>query len=429
MIQQAFASPEEALAHYGKKGMKWGVRNEDEPVGRDSAGRIAPTADKPVGRDEASRLSPGAPESTSKPGLSERKQRSVDKFLKRSDVMNTQISELKLENEKLGESRKHAYTRHVNRQSIQQLEKTQQRALKDAEAVKKGKLTSTQKKVIVGAVAVSALAAYVAVNQGQQSGALNSYKLLAQARLRGQSTPFQVNKGLSGKMSVADLLSKVAKPVNPGYSSPGGQMNCRRSTFAYELRRRGFDVHATTSAVGWGQSESGVINAVTPGSRNFYRNLSLSETIRDKGSSAVARGDKRVNPVKKILLDNLGVNPQEEAARVVAAVKAGKSPSDLFSMTSSSSKRVLEELAKQPNGARGEVVFKFPQFGHSMAYEVVDGTPHIFDSQKGTLYNAATKMVESKWDGFHSAEITRLDNVDLDVNFLTRWATNVGGKK
>lgn len=30
---QAFASPEEALAHFGVKGMKWGVRNVDGPAG------------------------------------------------------------------------------------------------------------------------------------------------------------------------------------------------------------------------------------------------------------------------------------------------------------------------------------------------------------------------------------------------------------
>jgi|RhiMetStandDraft_4_1073278.scaffolds.fasta_scaffold07073_2 hypothetical protein len=30
---QAFASPEEALAHFGVKGMRWGVRNVDGPVG------------------------------------------------------------------------------------------------------------------------------------------------------------------------------------------------------------------------------------------------------------------------------------------------------------------------------------------------------------------------------------------------------------
>src|SRR3954447_25975541 len=30
MRQQPFASPEEALIHYGKKGMRWGVRKEDD---------------------------------------------------------------------------------------------------------------------------------------------------------------------------------------------------------------------------------------------------------------------------------------------------------------------------------------------------------------------------------------------------------------
>jgi hypothetical protein len=34
---QQFASPEEALKHYGKKGMRWGVRNEEQPTGRDIA--------------------------------------------------------------------------------------------------------------------------------------------------------------------------------------------------------------------------------------------------------------------------------------------------------------------------------------------------------------------------------------------------------
>lgn len=33
MRKQPFASPEEALAHYGVKGMRWGVRDAEEPVG------------------------------------------------------------------------------------------------------------------------------------------------------------------------------------------------------------------------------------------------------------------------------------------------------------------------------------------------------------------------------------------------------------
>jgi hypothetical protein len=407
---QTFASPEEALVHYGVKGMRWGVRNEDKSVGRDSSGRIAP-----------------APK-TGVPKLSERKQKRVDKFIKRADVAGTTISELKVANEALQGTRNlvKRYERYGNKQAIKELDKTQQRALRDAEAVQKGKLTSTQKKVIIGAVAVTAIVGAAAVYRGQQSGALNSYKILAGARLRGQKIPFKMNKDLSAKMSASDILAKVARPVNPLYSTPGGQMNCRRSTYAHELRRRGFDVRATTSAMGWGQSESGVINALTTEGRDVFRSTSVSRSVVETGFSSVARGDRRTSPAKT-LIDGLSKSPEEIGRDAVRAIKEGRGAASIIG-SQSSSRKVLEALAQQPNGARGEVLFKFPSFGHSMAYEVVDGVPHIFDSQKGQLYNAATKMVESKWDGFTAAEIRRLDNVDLDLNFLTRWATNVGGK-
>lgn len=39
MIGQKFDTPENALAHFGKKGMKWGVRNEPLAVGTGPRGR------------------------------------------------------------------------------------------------------------------------------------------------------------------------------------------------------------------------------------------------------------------------------------------------------------------------------------------------------------------------------------------------------
>lgn len=404
MRQQPFASPGEALSHYGVKGMRWGVRKEEETSSRDGAKpeagsfRVAKPSTAIPGKAAVSSTVP-----TAVPALSEKAQARVDKFMKRSDIANTQIAELRRRNEELlgSKSPGKAYEQYANNETIKQYQASQKRALKDAEAVKKGKLTSTQKKLIIGGVAVAGVLAYGAVVKGQQSGALNSWQTLAEARLRGQKVPFNMNKELSGKMSAADLLAKVVKPVNPGYNSPGGHMNCRRSTFAYELRRRGFDVHATTSAVGWGQSESGVINAVTPGSRNFYRSLSLSSTVQQFGETRKAAGDTRVRPMAKLVLDKL----------------------DEGSSISSGSKKVFATLAKEPEGSRGEVLFRFPNFGHSMAYEIVNGKPHVFDSQKGTFHDL-TKTVESKWGLFHGAEITRLDNVDLDLNFLTRWADN-----
>lgn len=419
--QQEFASPEEALAvlsHHGVKGMKWGVHKKEETSTRDSAGQLKPSVTtKPTTPIASTRNSSGQlkPSDTAKPALSERKQKSVDQYLKRADVMGTRVSELKLRSGALPRDK-----RSANENQIKNLQKSQRQALRNAEAVQKGKLTSKQKKVIVGAVAVTALIGITAVvagpsaiDKGQQSGAFNSWKLLGQARLRGQKTPFTIDKSLSKPMSASELLQKVVKPINPRYSEMGGKMNCRRATYAYELRRRGFDVQATTSWQGRGQSESGVLNALTPGSRNVYRAMSMSESVVAGGFSGRANRDRR---------------PLSQALRSAKIFLDGLDTGGPDGMTPGyGSKKVFEALGKQPNGARGEVLFKFPNFGHSMAYEIVNGVPHVFDSQKGT-YHDLTKTVEDKWGSFSGAEIRRLDNAPLDLKFLTRWATNAVDK-
>ncbi len=91
-------------------------------------------------------------------------------------------------------------------------------------------------------------------------------------------------------------------------------------------------------------------------------------------------------------------------------------------------KELLKTLSTQPDGARGEVVFNFKQFGHSMAYEVVQGKPYIFDTQKAIKYDPSNLQdMYHKWGSPTNAEITRLDNADLDLKFLSRWATNHKG--
>jgi hypothetical protein len=61
-----------------------------------------------------------------------------------------------------------------------------------------------------------------------------------------------------------------------------------------------------------------------------------------------------------------------------------------------------------------------------MAYEIIGGKPMIFDSQKGVMYDASKGLgkLTEHWGIPAGAELTRLDNMPLDMKFLSRWATN-----
>jgi hypothetical protein len=174
-------------------------------------------------------------------------------------------------------------------------------------------------------------------------------------------------------------------------------MNCRRSTFTHELRRRGFDVKATPSAFGRAQNETGLVNAVITGDRNPIQSASLSSMLNREGTSRArpSASDKRTYKAYTERVNNIS--------------------------------SLRDSLSKQPNRARGEVVFEEDGFAHSMAYEVIDGTPHIFDSQKAVHYPATDSGLAKltlKWGVPKAMEVTRLDNVDLDLVWLSRWAAN-----
>lgn len=371
------------LAHYGILGMKWGQRKQE---------RSGKKSNDPNIFDK----------------IKTKRIENVEKGLTRAD---TQISKLQREAKALEGSNNlvKRYERGVILDTIKDAQKNRKRLDRDLTAIKNGKLTSTQKKLLIGAAVAGAVVATGAILQGKESGALNAAKIRTEALLKGRASPFETNHELMRRMSAEEILKKVSAPVNPNYSSLGGKMNCRRSTFAHELRRRGFDVQATTAAAGTGQSESGLINALTPKKRKFFSSLSMSQAIVSGGNDV---RDTRKNPIPKTIISGL-----------LKPTSALKDVDVNWTAPISTSKPVLDAIKAQGNGARGEVVFKFGGFGHSLAYEVVDGSPKLFDSQKGKLYDYA-KLFENTWPDFKEAEITRLDNADLDLNFLARWATN-----
>lgn len=359
------------LAHYGVKGMKWGQRKADKKAKREV-----------------------------------KRQAKSDKFKKKAADIDAHIGDINAQVKALPPGVRSSLKRMSLNSDKKELTRYRDSLLKDADRAAKGKLTSTQRQLVAGAVVAGALAGGVALNSMQQSGSLNAMMLKGEKIVKGKDSVFNKNDKFSQKFDNADdLLKTVGKDVNPNYASLGGQMNCRRCTFAYELRRRGYDVQATTSALGVGQSESGYINAVNQKEKKRYSIKSMSTPVSlGRKIATPLDGDKRLRNV--------------ESARLSVAKNKGEPIK---------SSQISKLLGNQPNGARGEIVFNQGKFAHSLAYEIVNNKPYAFDTQKGQMFDLSKhgfSQFQAKWGDTQEVNITRLDNVDLDESFLARWATN-----
>lgn len=359
------------LAHYGVKGMKWGVRKAEKKANREV-----------------------------------KRQAKSEKFKNKAAKVDARINDINSQVEALPPGIRSSLKRSTLNSDKKALTQTRDQLLKDADRAAKGKLTSNQRTLVAGAVVVGALSGGVALTMMNDSGALNAMKLKGEKAIKRKDSVFNKNDEFSKKFdNPDDLLRTVGKDVNPNYSNPGGQMNCRRCTFAYELRRRGYDVQATTSPIGNGQSESGYINAVNKKDKKRYAINSMSQAV-SAGRKIATRldDDKRIRNV--------------ESARLSVAKNKGEAISG---------SQISKLLGNQPNGARGEMVFNQGPFAHSLAYEIVNNKPYAFDTQKGQSYDLSGDgfaKFQSKWGTTKEINITRLDNVDLDEGFLARWATN-----
>jgi hypothetical protein len=196
-----------------------------------------------------------------------------------------------------------------------------------------------------------------------------------------KNTPWKVDRSLSKKMSADDIYDRVVKQVNPNYGAKGTSMNCRRCTFAFEMRRRGYDVKATTSKFATGQDTKG-LNSVT--------------SNRFKKSSESIWGEKQISSAHLLSRGN----PESRA------------------------KEIFSALSKNPEGARGELAVQWAfGGGHSMAWEIIKGKPVVFDTQNAKTYRDSGAFA-SFTPIVHDAAYTRLDNIHLDDAFIRRWVQN-----
>ncbi len=260
--------------------------------------------------------------------------------------------------------------------------------------------------VAIGATAAGALVTAYATYKTADIGEFNRLAIKGKDWVnKVEKHSWKKDSRLATKDLTADAIKTlVVDKINPGYGDMGTKMNCRRATFAYEMRRRGNDVKATKSVVGTGQTSGGLLRAITKGDLDVpTTTVGIVRRLAAEGIDA-QRGNVRDDvSLTKLFegLDNIG-------NRNVIDLNQGD-------------EGIFRTLSSQPNGARGELgVLWNAGGGHSMAWEVIKGKPVIIDAQNGKMFKNDvdfTKIaVNIKEVGF-----TRLDNVDLNDDYLMRW--------
>lgn len=275
---------------------------------------------------------------------------------------------------------------------VNKLEKKKKKALRDAELKKKGKLTNKEKAMIVGVTVVAAYATYKFIDSGRAE------QLIAKGKkaLGMTDSIFKKNSELANKnLSDSEIFDKVVSRINPDYGAIGTKNNCRRCTFAYEMSRRGYDVKATKSVSGTGQNTIGLNSAISKetGYSGYFRDVFKKGTYADK--------------ILTTTINNMGLKDIP-----------------LSSNSKDNAKNIFKSLSEYPNGARGEIMMRWNVGGgHSMAFEIVKGKPIIFDCQSKVKYSSFEDFSQMG-EYILNASSTRLDDIDLNEDFLMRWLKN-----
>ena len=359
------------LKHFGVKGMKWGVRNEDPTLTNTNVAKLKKKQEK--------------------------KEAKIAQRIAGSKNLEKQISDLE-NNPKFSKSRglKNQRNALVIQKKIVD---------KEIEDLRAGRLTDRQKENLKTAAFIGgALAAYGGYKL-VQSGEANRMIMKGEAFVKG--TPILKQKAsLAKPMSHDQIMKDVVKPINPNYGLPGSNVNCRRCTFAYELRRRGYDVAATRTTNGYGQTIAGVYNATSPDKENV--SLSPKKTIISINNSS-----------------KFQMRMRDTATPFEREITNFKGPAGTRNKFQSGN--FFNELSKQPDGSRGAIGLPWALGGaHSIAYEVVNGRAIMFDTQSGKSFKNMTELNKAYEKlGINEIGFTRLDNIKLDEDFLLRWVKNV----
>ena len=248
----------------------------------------------------------------------------------------------------------------------------------NSEQTKKKGLTDKQKKAIkVGAiVAGTALAAY------------GSYKIYQ--AYTGSNQKVDPNTGfrlLDKDMTTNQHLDAInpgrirlfSKGVKNKEIINGSSYNCMLCTTSYELRKRGFDVHAGYSNTGYMPDEL------------------FSKIYKDyKGTT------KLYSPDSELTKDMFGFHKTRYYDTNTRLVNAYKNISDA--------------IEKEGPGSRGNIIVWWKQGGgHSMIWENVDGVVKFMDGQTGKEYKNFTPEILRHINLDAPIELLRTDNMEINI--------------
>lgn len=363
-------SDEEFLQHFGVMGMHWGVRKD------------RPTFTK-----------------------QEKRENRAQKYEKRATDYQNSIDVLNAKKQTW-------YNSRGIKKNIKDLTELKNRAVADAERKRQGKLSSGQRKVAIGTAVVGAYIGTKVIVNAAQSGDFSRLAAKGKAFVQGkQAVDFAKKPVLADKYLNAESIHKlVVKDINPEFGALGTKMNCRRSTFAYELRRRGYDVSATRTTNAYGQNAFGMVNALDPKQKGATGGYGAIFRLVNEGISESSGGKHVATPLADMMKNFSG---------------GGRNKIEVSEDSAKNIDSIIKTLSTQPDRSRGELGVQWLMGGgHSMAYEIIQGKPVIFDGQTGEKFEDLADLAGHGLGQIVAASFTRLDNVELNKDYLLRWVQN-----